>query len=254
MFGHSKGKSVTKKVVLDIETIPDEGAAARAGFQDAEGFPPFPLHELACVSLLIVDQEAMAPPSFSIKTFSREQMSERGIIASVERELSNCFEVITYNGRGFDVPVLMTRVALTGENAPTIARLHTQRRYTPGIHVDLLDVVTAYGAAPKLRLHQLCSAFSIPSKLDVDGGDVATLVASGDWQKVVNYCETDVVATYLALQMWQGAERGGTERAVESWALLAGWIRADQPRLDHLLPYAKPPALLSGGRALGEVK
>jgi predicted PolB exonuclease-like 3'-5' exonuclease len=103
----------------------------------------------------------------------------------------------------------LTRVALIGEYAPTIARFHIQRRYSPEIHVDLLDVVTAYGTAPKLRLHQLCSAFSIPSKWDVDGGDVATLVASGDWQMVVNYCETDVVATYLALQMWQGAEKEG---------------------------------------------
>lgn len=64
MLGHSKGKSVTKKVVLDIETILDEDAAARAGFLDADGFPPFSLHRLACVSLLIVEQEAMAPPSF----------------------------------------------------------------------------------------------------------------------------------------------------------------------------------------------
>lgn len=245
---------MTKKVVLDIETIPDAEAAARAGFEEADGFPPFPLHALACVSLLIVEQDGMAPPTFSIQSFSREQRSERGIIASVERVLSDSFEVITYNGRGFDVPVLMTRVALTGEYAPMISRLHTQRRYTAGIHVDLLDVVTAHGAAPKLRLHQLCSAFSIPSKLDVDGGDVAALVAAGDWRKVVNYCETDVVATYLATQMWQGAERGDAERAVENWALLARWIKVNQPQLEHLLPYADPPALVSGGGALGEIE
>ncbi len=244
---------MTKKVVLDIETVLDADAAARAEFEEADGFPPFPLHALACVSTLIVERDAMARPVFSIQSFSREQMSERSIIASVERVLTDSFEVITYNGRGFDVPVLMTRVALTGEYAPTIARLHNQSRYTQGVHVDLLDVVTAYGAAPKLRLHQLCSAFSIPAKLEADGGDVATLVAAGDWSKVVNYCETDVVATYLATQMWQGAERGTAEVAVESWTRLAHWIRANQPQLTHLLPYADTPFLPSGGGALGDV-
>lgn len=244
---------MTKKIVLDIETIPDVEAAARAGFEDADGFPPFPLHALACVSLLIIEQDTMGIPTFSIQSFSRKQMSERAIVASVERVLSDSFEVITYNGRGFDIPVLMTRVALTGEYAPTIARLHTQRRYAAGIHVDLLDVVTAHGAAPKLRLHQLCSAFSIPSKLDVDGGDVAALVAAGSWQKVVNYCETDVVATYLATQMWQGAERGSAELAMENWAGLSHWIKANQPLLQHLLPYADPPALVSGGGALADI-
>lgn len=242
-----------KKVVLDIETILDADAAARAGFEEEDGFPPFPLHSLACASLLVIEKDAMARPVFSIQSFSREQMSERAIVASVERVLSDSFEVITFNGRGFDIPALMTRVALTGEHAPTIARLHSQRRYTPGVHVDLLDVVTGYGAAPKLRLHQLCSAFSIPAKLEAEGGDVAALVAAGDWRKVVNYCETDVVATYLATQMWQGAERGAAEVAVESWTRLAHWIRANQPQLEHLLPYADPPALLSGGGALGEV-
>lgn len=113
--GHFKGKSVTKKVVLDIETVLDADAAARAGFTEADGFPPFPLHAIACVSLLIVQQDGMEAPSFSVASFSREQMSERAIIASVERVLSDSFEVITYNGRGFDVPVLMTRVGLTGE-------------------------------------------------------------------------------------------------------------------------------------------
>lgn len=244
---------MTKKVVLDIETILDAEAAARADYDEGEGFPPFILHALACVSMLIVEQDLAGRPIYSIRSYSRENMSERAIIASVERVLSDSFEVITYNGRGFDVPVLMTRTALTGEFAPTIARLHASRRYRMGNHVDLLDVVTAYGAAPKLRLHLLCSAFGIPAKLDVHGGDVASLVAAGDWQKVVNYCETDVVATYLASQIWRGAERGASEAALESWKLLAHWIRDNQPQLEHLLPYAAPPEEMRGGSALGQV-
>jgi predicted PolB exonuclease-like 3'-5' exonuclease len=244
---------VTKKVVMDIETILDAEAVARARFQPGETFAPFPLHQLACVSLLVVEQDAMARPLYSIHSFSREQHSERGIIASVERVLSDSFEVITSNGRGFDVPVLMTRVALTGEYAPTIARLCAENRRTPGLHVDLLDVVSGYGAAPKVSLNQLCAAFSIPCKLHVGGADVASLVAAGAWRKLSHYCETDVIATYLAAQMWRGAERGTAELTAESCTRLAHWINASQPELEHLLPYAVPPVMPGGGSALGDI-
>lgn len=244
---------MTKKVVMDIETILDVEAVARAGFEPDDAFAPFPLHALACVSLLVIEQDAMARPIYSIHSFSREQLSERGIIASVERVLSDSFEVTTFNGRGFDVPVLMTRVALTGEYAPTIARLHAQSSRTAGLHIDLLDVVSGYGAAPKICLNQLCSAFSIPCKLEAGGSDVASLVAAGEWRRLTNYCETDVVATYLAGQIWQGAERGSAEIAIESWTRLAHWIRANEPELEHLLPYAEPPATFGGGGALGDI-
>lgn len=253
VIGPLKGNRVTKKVVMDIETILDAEAAARARFEPDEAFAPFPLHALACVSLLVIDHDAMARPVYEIHSFSREQLSERAILASVERVLSGSFEVITFNGRGFDVPVLMTRTALTGEYAPTIARLHMQNRHTAGRHVDLLDVVSGYGAAPKPRLSQLCSAFSIPCKLEGGDADVASLVAAGDWRKLTAYCETDVVATFLASQIWRGAERGAAEFAIESWTRLAHWIRANQPRLQHLLAYAEPPPMLAGGSAMGEI-
>ncbi len=243
---------MSKKVIMDIETILDAEAVTRARFVPDEGFAPFPLHAIACVSLLVVEQDGMAQPVYAIHSFSREQFSERAIIASVERVLADSFEVITFNGHRFDVPVLLTRVALTGEYAPTIARLSAQNRRTPGLHVDLLNVVSCHGAAPKVSLNQLCAAFSIPCKLDARGADVASLVAASEWKKLTEYCETDVIATYLAAQIWRSAERGAAELAVESWTKVAHWIKANQPKLDHLLPYAEPPMMPAGGRALGE--
>lgn len=245
---------MTKKVVMDIETILDAEAVARARFEPDETLAPFPLHQLACVSLLVIEQDAMARPVYSLHSFSREQHSERAIIASVERVLADSFEVVTFNGRGFDVPALMTRVALTGEYAPTIARLCAQNRRTPGLHVDLLDIVSGHGAAPKVSLNQLCAAFSIPCKLDAGGIDVASLAAAGAWRALSRYCETDVIATYLAAQIWRGAERGAAELAAESCTRLAHWINANQLELEHLLPYAEPPATFGGGGALGPVE
>ncbi len=242
-----------KTCVLDIETIPNAAAITQAGADPTAGFPAWSLHELACVSILTVEQDAMAHPTFAITTYSRFNLGERGIVASVERAISDAFEVVTYNGRGFDVPVLLTRAAVAGESAPTITRLHAQGRYTRGTHVDLLEEVTGHGAAPKLRLLDLCSAFGIAVKQDCAGDGVATLVEEGAWPKVAAYCETDVTVTWLALQYWRSAERAAPEMIVESWTRLASWIRQGGEALAHLALYAKPPAFFGGGAILGEV-
>lgn len=242
-----------KTCVLDIETIPNAAAIAQAGVDPNAGFPAWSLHELACVSILTVDRDAMAHPTFEIATYSRVNLSERGIVASVERSIHDAFEVITYNGRGFDLPVMLARAAVTGEAAPTIARLHAQGRYARGVHVDLLEEVTAHGAAPRLRLLDLCSAFGIAVKQDCAGDAVATMVDQGAWPKIAAYCETDVTATWLALQYWRSGERGAPEMIVDSWGRLAKWIRDGGDALAHLAIYADPPAFFGGGSILGEV-
>lgn len=242
-----------KTCVLDIETIPNAAAIARAGVDPNAGFPTWSLHELACVSILTVQRDAMAHPTFAITTYSRSNLGERGIVASVERAICDAFEVVTFNGRGFDVPVLLARAAVAGEPAPTIARLHSQRRYTRGVHVDLLEEVTAHGAAPRLRLLDLCSAFGIAVKQDCAGDAVGTLVQQGAWSKTAAYCETDVTATWLALQYWRSAERAEPEMIVESWSRLATWIREGGAALSHLALYAEPPSSFGGGSILGKV-
>lgn len=238
-----------KTVVLDIETLPDTAAAERAGVDLAEGFPAWPLHALACVSLLTIERNAMERPVFGIESFSRTTMGERGIVASVERALADAREVITFNGRGFDVPVLLARAAICGEYVPTLTRLFARNR--PGLHIDLLDEVTSFGSAPRIRLSHLCGAFAIPVKLEAGGADVASLAEAGEWDRIVRYCETDVVATWLAAQMWRAALWGDPELGMESWSRLAAWIESDQPRLEHLLPYIERPPLM-GGPPLGD--
>lgn len=75
-------------------------------------------------------------------------------------------------------------------------------------------------------------------------------IEAGEWKRIADYCETDVVATWLAAQMWRGAQVSGQAR--ESWEQLAAWIDSEQPRLAHLLPYTVLPPYPLGGRQLGE--
>jgi predicted PolB exonuclease-like 3'-5' exonuclease len=236
-------------VVLDIETMPDVAAAERAGIDLAQGFPVWPIHELACVSLLSVERDGWSF-SFKVESFTRADLGERGIIASVERALDGAFEVVTFNGRGFDVPVLMARAALARERCPMIAKLMAQPRRLSRTHVDLLEEVTGYGAAPRVKLSDLCAAFDIPVKMDAHGSDVASLAERGEWEAIAHYCETDVVATWLALQFWRSAERDEPHAADAAWSRLAGWIESNLPVLAHLLPYADVSAKQCGSPAL----
>lgn len=239
-------------VVLDIETITDAAAAKRGGIDLTQGFPAWPIHELACVSLLSVNRQPDWSIHFEIQTLSRADMSEGAIVAGVDRTIEEAFEVISYNGRSFDIPVLMARAAVARERCPNLARLLAQPRRAASTHVDLLEEITGYGAASRLKLSDFCAAFAIPVKLEAHGSDVASLAAAGEWESITRYCETDVVATWLALQFWRSAERDEPGAGDRAWEQLAAWVRAGQPHLAHLLPYAAPPVPARGGRAMSE--
>ena len=239
-------------VVLDIETVPDAAAAQRGGIDLTQGFPAWAIHELACVSLLSVTRQADWSTQFEVQSLSRADLSEGAIVAGVERAIENAFEVITYNGRSFDIPVLMARAAVARERCPNLARLMAQSRRTASTHVDLLEEITSYGAASRLKLSEFCAAFAIPVKLEAHGSDVASLAAAGEWEGISRYCETDVVATWLALHFWRSAERDEPDAGDRAWQQLAAWVKARQPQLAHLLPYAEPPVPARGGRALSE--
>ncbi|MFG6284064.1 ribonuclease H-like domain-containing protein [Sphingomonas sp. S6] len=234
-----------KTLVLDIETRPDAAACARAGADPAAGFPPFPLHEILCVSILEIVRSGWNEHTYAINTYSRLDLSERGIIEAVEEHVSDAQCVVTYNGRGFDVPVVIARAALCGLVVPAINTLAIR---VTGRHEDLLDEVCFNRAAPRPPLSALCGAFNIPVKIEAHGGNVTALAEAGDLARVTRYCETDVVATYLARCMWRSTQVRGT--GIEDWNRLAAWIRSDQPHLAHLLPYATPPRGGGGGACL----
>lgn len=237
-----------KTVVFDIETIADLEACARAGVDPEEGFPPWPLHQLMCVSLLTAERNITDQCHFDITTFSRIDHSERAIIASVQREIGDANLLISYNGRAFDLPVLQARAIVVGEHVPTLVR--AGRRSNAGFHLDMIDVVSANNAAPRPKLAHVCAAIGIPVKMEAAGGGVAELAARGDYCRIGRYCETDVVATWLLAQMYDSLELPG--RGLDQWALLADWIRSQQPKLAHMLPYLELPTMPGGGASFDD--
>ena len=232
-----------KTIVVDIETIADRDAMRRCGYEEAEDrFAPWPLHRLACVSLLTVTGRRDANLDFSLESHSLRTLSERGVVASVERDLSSADRILTYNGRAFDFPVLHARAISHDEYAPTLARLVHHCR--PGLHRDLHAEVK--GADGGISLSHLCAAFAIPAKCGGTGSRVAELAAEERWLDIEHYCESDVVATWLAAQMWESAESPGFGRA--RWNELANWLNAGHFTNPCLSLFAAGPPLAGAGR------
>lgn len=118
-------------------------------------------------------------------------------------------QIVTFNGRGFDVPFIYLRSALL--NVPISKKNWLGYRYATEPHCDLAEQFTFYsvsgrdGAARRFNLDFYCKAFGIesPKSHGVTGLDVNTLVAAGRHREIAEYCLRDVQATVLLHQLWR---------------------------------------------------
>ncbi len=106
--------------------------------------------------------------------------------------------LVTYNGRGFDLPVLYHRSLALGvvPGRAAVERAARDPRFKPMLHIDLMDSVTFAGAAPRWPLAAYAIGYGFPSpKADLDGSQVGAAVQAGRIIDVVRYCAGDVMAT-----------------------------------------------------------
>jgi hypothetical protein len=117
--------------------------------------------------------------------------------------------IVTFNGRGFDVPFVYLRSALL--NVPISRKNWLGYRYQTEPHCDLAEQFTFYGvsgrdgAARRFNLDFYCKAFSIdsPKAQGVTGMEVHQLLAEGRYRDIAEYCLRDVQATVLLYQIWK---------------------------------------------------
>ena len=64
-------------------------------------------------------------------------------------------------------------------------------------HCDLMEQLSDFGASTRVKLSEVCAAFGFPGKFGADGSKVVEMIDAADVQGVRNYCETDVLNTYL---------------------------------------------------------
>jgi DNA polymerase elongation subunit (family B) len=117
--------------------------------------------------------------------------------------------VVTFNGRGFDVPFLYLRSAVL--NVPITRKDWLGYRYASDPHCDLAEQLTFYGvsgrdgAARRFNLDFYCKVFGIesPKSHGVTGSDVSAMLAAGRQREIAEYCLRDVRATAELYQVWK---------------------------------------------------
>lgn len=210
-------------LAFDIETVPDVEAGRRLfaleGLSDAdvatamyakrrqetEGRSDFIRHHLQRVVAIAV----------VLRREDRLNVWSLGEIGSTEGELiSRFFEgverftptLVSWNGGGFDLPVLHYRGLLHGVAAPRywengdddssfrynnyLNRFHCR-------HTDLMDVLSGYQSRAAASLDDIASMLGFPGKLGMHGSEVWQHYREGNLQGIRDYCETDVINTYL---------------------------------------------------------
>src|SRR5574338_679983 len=196
-------------LVFDIETIPDVAGirvlhglpadlsdyeVAEFAFQQrraASGtdFLPHHLQRVVTISCVLRDAAQFRVFSLSEPDATEAQIIQR-FFDGIEKFAP---QLISWNGGGFDLPVLHYR-GFKWNNY--ISRYHTR-------HLDLMDLLALYQPRANAPLDDLAKLMGFPGKLGMDGGAVWEAYQAGRIAEIRDYCETDVVNTYLVYLRFQ---------------------------------------------------
>lgn len=224
---HWYSVGMTPVLVFDIETVPDieglrllhdlgelsprdiaEFAFSSRRAKSGTDFLPLHLHRVVAISCALREGD-----SLRVWSLGKSDESEGGLIKrfydGVERYTP---QLVSWNGGGFDLPVLNYRALVNGLSASRfwewgdedrsfgynnyVSRYHKR-------HIDLMDLLSMYqprAAAPLDSIAQLCG---FPGKIGLEGAAVWDEWSSGGIEKIRAYCEADVANTYLVWLRFQ---------------------------------------------------
>jgi DNA polymerase elongation subunit (family B) len=204
----------------EAEKIAEEPARAARRAEIHQQFSLWPFTaQVVCVAMLNAETQR-GQVLFTAEDYE-EPANEGGPVAFVpcvdESELLTSFwevakhydEIVTFNGRGFDVPFLYLRSAAL--RVPITKKNWLGYRYATEPHCDLAEQLTFYGvsgregAARRFNLDFYCKAFGFdsPKSHGVTGMAVNTLLAEGKYREIAEYCLRDVRATVQLHQIWK---------------------------------------------------
>jgi hypothetical protein len=213
---------MTPILVFDIETVLDIAGLRRARQVPAElsddalldwfnqqrraqtggDFAPHHLQKVVAIACALRDGTGLKIASVGNPEDSEPELIRRFF------DLVDKFtpQLVSWNGSGFDLPVLNQRALIQGVTAARfwdwgdddrdfkfnsyLGRYHTR-------HLDLMDVLSMYQPRASAGLDAMARLCGFPGKLGMDGSEVNAAVRQGRLDEVRKYCETDVMNTYL---------------------------------------------------------
>lgn len=208
--------STRRLIILDLETVP----APWAPPPEQEGFPELPAHLPVVIGWLCVDLEPGKPAVIVDRTEMGEpgERWERAALLKLGDDIKGAGALVTYNGRGFDMPLLQLRaLALAVPWEFWESKRHRFPAYQkPLFHLDMYDQLGDFGAARNLSLDGLAHMCGLAGKGGMHGSRVKDEWAAGEHEKVRRYCVSDLVTTlqvYLRFLWMRGdADAGDVKR------------------------------------------
>jgi len=224
---------MTPVLVFDIETIPDIAGLRRLHNVGTEAsdhevgemaflmrrqqtggsdFLPHYLQRVATISCTLREGDRFRVFSLSEPDATEGQIIQR-FFDGIEKYTP---QLVSWNGGGFDLPVLHYRAMLHGVAAPRywdwgdgdyndsrdfkynnyLNRYHSR-------HLDLMDVIAMFTGRANAPLDDLAKLYGFPGKLGMDGSAVWPAYERGEIAAIRDYCETDAVNTYLVYLRFQ---------------------------------------------------
>jgi len=246
---------------FDIETIPDVDFGRRMwdldGLSDEEvgtamtfmrkqatGSEFLPLHQQRVVAISVALRTA---DTFRVWSLADRDADEAEIIrrfyAGIERYSP---ELVSWNGSGFDLPVLHYRALKHGIQAPRYWEMgdsDREFRYNNYLsrfhwrHIDLMDVLAGFQMRGRASLDQMAVMLGFPGKLGMSGDKVWPCWLEGGIDEIRNYCETDVLNTYLVYLRFEFMRGNLDAVALEKeFELVRSTLKdMDQPHLQQFL-------------------
>ncbi len=215
-------------LIFDIETIPDiaglrllhsldeavsDADVAEMVFQmrrqkTGGDFLQHHLHRVVVISCALREGD-----NFRVWTLGGLEDNEGDIIRRFFEGIDKYTpQIVSWNGSGFDLPVLHYRGLVHGIQCARywdqgeddkdfkwnnyISRYHSR-------HIDLMDLLALYTGRANAPLDELAKLIGFPGKLGMDGSKVWESYQQGKLAEIRNYCETDVVNTYLVFARFQ---------------------------------------------------
>ena len=244
-------------LAFDIETVPDVELGRR--LYDLDGLDDATVaHVMTLKQRQARDRDVLPPHQQRVIAISCVMRSSEGVrVFSLgeehagEKELVQRFfdgleryapTLVSWNGSGFDLPVLNYRALAHGLSAARywevgdgdrdfrynnyLARFHWR-------HVDLMDVLSAYGASGRASLDHIAQLLKLPGKLGMSGADVWPAYRRGEIAAIRNYCETDALNTYLIYLRFQ-VLRGALDAKAHAYEVQQLEAKLEQSERPHL--------------------
>ena len=256
---------------FDIETIPDVELGRRIydldGLSDKEvGYVmQAKRREASGTEFLSYEQQRVVAISVALRSRDSFKVWSLGEPRDNEGELIQRFfdgidkytpDLISWNGGGFDLPVLHYRALRHGIQAPRYwesgdgdqaFRYNNYLNRYHSRHLDLMDVLSSFQARARVSLQAAAMLLGLPGKLGMSGDKVWDAYLEGGLDTIRNYCETDVLNTFLIYLRFQ-LIRGNLTRdefAFETQLVRDSLRAQSKPHLEEFLA-AWPPTQVFG--------